>query len=152
VFFYDCEEGMAAKKKKPIGKLVDHIATRLQLLVRLKASDDSGFCNCVTCGKFGNYKDMQGGHFIPRGTSFTKLMEENIHPQCAGCNGFGMKYGDAEKHYTLYMQDMYGRDFVENLLAEKRAKRAHKWNRCELDDMLVEINKQIKEHQNRVGE
>jgi len=63
-----------------------------------------------------------------------------------------MKYGDAEKHYTLYMQDMYGRDFVENLLAEKRAKRAHKWNRCELDDMLVEINKQIKEHQNRVGE
>ena len=143
---------MAAKKKKPIGKLVDSIATRLQLLVRLKAADDMGFCNCVSCGKLGHYKDMQGGHFIPRGTSFTKLMEENIHPQCAGCNGFGMKYGDAEKHYTLYMQDMYGRDFVEDLLAEKRAKRPHKWNRCVLDDMLIDINNQIKEHKKRVGE
>ena len=38
---------MAAKKKKPIGKLVNHVATRLQLLVRLKASDDNGYSNCV---------------------------------------------------------------------------------------------------------
>jgi len=141
----------AKKKKKPIGKYVDQIATRLQLLVRLKAADDHGFCNCVTCGVFKHYKDMQGGHFIPRGTSFTKLMEENIHPQCPGCNCFGMKYGDAEKHYTLWMQDMYGRDFVEGLLFEKSAKKPFKWVRGDLDDMLISINIQIKEHEKRVG-
>jgi hypothetical protein len=38
-------------KKKPIGKLTDEAAILLQLLVRLKASDDNGYCSCVTCAK-----------------------------------------------------------------------------------------------------
>ena len=139
-------------KKKPIGKLVDHIATKLQLLVRLKASDDNGYCKCVTCEALKHYKEMQGGHFIPRGNSATKLMEENIHPQCFGCNGFGMKYGDAEKYYTFWMCDTYGKDFVENLLADKRAKKPHKWVRGDLDALLIDTNEQIKEHKNRIGE
>ena len=140
-----------AAKKKSVGKLTDHIARKLQLLVRLKAADDHGFCNCVTCGAFGNYKDMQGGHFIPRGITATKLMEENIHPQCSTCNGHEMQHGDGEERYKLYMCDMYGRDFVEELLFEQRAKRAIKHSRCELEDLLSDINKQIIIHQKRVG-
>jgi hypothetical protein len=140
------------KKKKPIGKLVDHIATRLQLLVRMKAANDHGFCQCVTCDAFKHYKDMQGGHFIPRGCSETKLLEENIHPQCNGCNGFGMKFGTSAHIYTLYMQDMYGRDFVEHLIECKRAKRPVKWNRCELEQQLEDINTQIRDQKRRLGE
>ena len=52
-------------------------------------------------------------HFIPKGSSSYWALEiENVHPQCKGCNGFGMKFGDAAQRYTLWMQDYYGRDFV----------------------------------------
>jgi hypothetical protein len=133
---------MARKKLKPIGKLVDDCATLLQKLVRLKASDHNGYCQCVSCGVTKHWKEMQGGHFIPRGNSTTKLMEENIHPQCMGCNAFGMKYGDAEKQYTLWMIDHYGRDFVDELLATKG--KTHKWVRADVEALKVGFSDQIK--------
>lgn len=136
-------------KKKPIGKLVDGAATLLQKLVRLKSSDDNGYCTCVSCGHVGHWKDMQGGHFVPRGNSATKLMEENVHPQCPSCNGFGMKFGDAEKHYTLWMIDYYGREFVENLLSLKG--KTHKWVRLEVDQLIAEWKDQIKELERQKG-
>ena len=146
MFFYDSEGGMATKKKISI----DKVATRLQLLVRLKGADDYGFCNCVTCDKFYHYKDMQGGHFIPRGVTATKLMEENIHPQCSHCNGHEMQYGDGMERYELFMVDKYGRDFVDRLLGEQRAKRPYKWLRSDLEDLLKDINEEIKVHEKRV--
>ena len=41
----------------------------LQKLVRLKAADDNGYCECVTCGKIAKYTEMDGGHYIPKGNS-----------------------------------------------------------------------------------
>jgi hypothetical protein len=59
----------------------------LQKLVRLKAADDNGYCECVTCGKIAKYTEMDGGHYIPKGhSSYWALVEENIHPQCKGCS------------------------------------------------------------------
>lgn len=141
---------MAHKKKKlkPIGKLVDEAAKLLQKLVRMKAADDYGYASCVTCGYKEHYKKLQGGHFIPRGNAATKLMEENIHPQCPGCNGFGMKYGDAEKIYTLYMIDMYGRDFVDEMLATKG--KPHKWYRPDVEDKIVAFKARIKQLESEI--
>ena len=128
---------------KAIGKLVDQAATLLQKLVRLKAADDNGYCQCVTCGKFDHWKNMQGGHFIPRGNAATKLVEENINPQCKGCNGFAMKHGDAAHRYTLYMVDMYGRAEVDEMLRAKH--KPFKWFRPDVEDMIKELKEQVKE-------
>jgi len=128
---------------KAIGKLVDQAATLLQKLVRLKAADDNGYCQCVTCGKFDHWKNMQGGHFIPRGNAATKLVEENINPQCKGCNGFAMKHGDAAHRYTLYMVDMYGRAEVDEMLRTKH--KPFKWFRPDVEDMIKELKEQVKE-------
>ena len=130
-------------KAKPIGKLTDEAAVLLQKLVRMKAADDDGYASCVTCGVRKHWKELQGGHWIPRGNSSTKLMEENIHPQCAGCNGFGMKYGDTAHKYTLYMVDMYGRDEVERMIATKG--KVHKWNRVDLMELIADFKQQIRE-------
>lgn len=132
---------MAVKKKKSIHQLTDQAAMALQKLVRVKAANGSGLCECVTCGAVKHWKEMQGGHFIPRGNAATKLLEENVHPQCAACNGFGMKYGDAAQRYTLYMQDMYGRDVVNEMLSTKR--KSHQWNRVEVEELIVEFNQQV---------
>jgi len=144
---------MAIKKKKKavsIGKLTDKAADLLQLLVRLKASDDLGYCSCVTCGTTRKYNQgMQGGHFIERGKRATKLMEENIHPQCDGCNGFGMKFHGMEKIYTLWMVDFYGRDFVDEMIFE--SKQVKKWYRPELEYLIIEFKERIKVEQARIG-
>ena len=134
-------------KKTPRTKALD----TLQKLVRLKAADDNGYCQCVTCGKIDHYKSMDAGHYIPKGhSSYWSLVEENIHPQCKGCNGFGMKYGTAANQYTLYMVDTYGRDFVDDM--ERKKKTEQKYYKRDYEDMIKEWNQQIREQLLRIGE
>ena len=128
------------KKTKPIGKLVDDCATLTQKLVRLKAADKHGICRCVTCGKRDHWKNFDGGHFISRTYSRWKLAEENIHPQCKGCNRFGYKVAD---NYAIYMIDMYGEDTVRSMVASKRE--VIKWNRAELEELKADLRKRVKE-------
>lgn len=134
-------------KKTPRTKALE----TLQKLVRVKAADENGYCTCVTCGKMDKWQSMDGGHFYSKGScSYWALDERNIHPQCKGCNGFGMKYGTAAQQYTLYMIDMYGRDFVEEMEAKKRD--SIKYYKKDYDEMIKEWNEQIKEHLKRIGE
>lgn len=137
-------------KKKTLPKLKKKALELIQLLVRLKAADNNGYCECVTCGSVLMWNDgIQGGHFITRGSTKWCLSEENVHPQCRGCNGFGMKYGNKEAVYTIYMQEMYGKEFVQNMLDTKEE--VVKLNRLDLEDMINDFNQQINEHKNRIG-
>ena len=122
----------------------------LQKLVRLKAADDNGYCTCVTCGKIDKWNSgMQGGHYIPKGhSSYWALDERNVHCQCSKCNKWGMKYGSATQQYTLYMIDMYGRDFVDEMEAKKKDQ--VKYYKRDYMEMIEEWTKQIKEHLERV--
>jgi hypothetical protein len=122
------------------------VAERLQLLVRIAAADDNGYCTCVSCGVTRHYKDsMQGGHFIGRKWTATRLMVENVHPQCAYCNG---PLRGNNIPYTLWMEDNYGREFVEELLTLKH--QSKKYSRGELDGLMAEFNEQIRFHETRV--
>ena len=137
-------------KKRTAAQEAEKCAIDLQLLVRMKAACDNGYCECVTCGVVKHYKEMQGGHFMPRGNSSTKILEENIHPQCRGCNCWGMKSGSAAQNYTIYMMDLYGREFVDEMLKTKGV--AYKWNREEIKLIHDDAKKQIKQQQRRLGE
>ena len=129
------------KKTKSIAKLVEDAAVLLQAIVRLKAADDNGYVACVTCGIKKVWNDgMQGGHFIGRKWLATKLMEENIHPQCSCCNG---PLRGNMIQYTLFMIEMYGRDFVEELEVLKHKSR--KYYRGEVMDLIMEFRSQKKE-------
>lgn len=132
--------------KSPRAKAMD----TLQKLVRVKAADEHGYCECWSCDSVHPWNEMDGGHFIPKGhSSYWALREENIHPQCKGCNGFGMKYGTAEARYTLAMVDYYGRDFVDEMEATKRNQ--VKFYKKDYVEMTKEWNEQIKEHLKRIG-
>ena len=124
------------KKKKTIAKLVDDAAVILQRIVRMKAADENGYAGCVTCGRVLHWKDMDGGHFISRTYTAHKLREENIHPQCKGCNGFR---GGEYQAYTLYMIDTYGREFVDELMATKRETK--KWLRQDIIEHIEELRR-----------
>jgi len=135
------------KKLKTVAKLREEAAVLLQKLVRMKAADENGLAECVTCGKRQHYKEMDGGHFISRKWTATKLVEENVHPQCKGCNQYASgKYDD----YALYMVDTYGIEMVRELNDKKRE--LCKQNRIELEDIKVELKVRIAEQAVRLGE
>lgn len=136
---------MSKRKPKTIAKLVDAAAVRLQLYVRLKASDENGYVSCVTCGVTRHYLDrMQGGHFIPRGRAATKLVEENVNPQCDTCNGpCGKTASSNPIAYTQYMLEMYGKEGVDDLVARSRG--IKKYTRSEVAEYVQEINEKIRD-------
>lgn len=130
-----------AIKTKSLAKLVDEVACQLQRLVRLKAANDQGMIKCCSCHRWYHWKEMDGGHYISRKYTSTKIMEENINSQCKSCNG----WGDASTghQYYIFMVDMYGKDFVEKLEAMKHVPTKH--NRAELMEMKKENAALIKQ-------
>ena len=141
---------MAKKKPPTIAQLVEKTAVDLQKLVRLKAADDDGMVSCVTCGVSRKWNDeMHGGHFFERGRTATKLLIENCHPQCAGCNCFKMKTTGGVLDYRRYMVDMYGEGAVDELEALSRT--IKKWTREEVADIKSDFQAQIKFHKTRIG-
>lgn len=123
----------------------------IQRLARISAADDNGYCKCVSCGKLDHYKNMDGGHFIPKGSSSRWALEEsNVNPQCKGCNGFSMKHGSAEAQYTLWMIDWVGKDQVEYMLATKND--PIKFYAADYREMIADWSEQIKAHERRLGE
>lgn len=128
------------RKPKTISKLVEEAARLMQLYVRIKSADSDGYTKCVTCGKSGHYKEMQGGHFIGRKWLATKLMEENIHVQCPCCNG--PLQGNMIQ-YTLFMTDTYGREFIEELQRLKHKSR--KYYKPEVEEIKKDLRSKISE-------
>ena len=122
---------------------------KLQLLSRIAAADANGYSQCVSCGIKKHYKEMDGGHYIPKGScSYWALREENVHPQCKGCNGFGMKHGSAAQTYTLWMEEYYGRDFVAEMIRDQ--KKVKKIYAADYRDMIKAWSAQIKAHERRI--
>ena len=134
-------------KKKTLRALIDDVAKLLQKHVRLKAAvaaDKNGFIECVSCNKWFHWKDMQGGHWIERGKQATKIMEENIHPQCKGCNQYGMRHRThVREGYSKFMRDMYGDDFCDEMLVD--SKKPIKYFRPDLEDMVKELRRKNRE-------
>jgi len=139
-------------KKKTLRALIDDVAKLLQKHVRLKAAvaaNKNGFIECVSCNKWFHWKDMQGGHWIERGKQATKIMEENIHPQCKGCNQYGMRHRThVREGYSKFMRDMYGDDFCDQMLIDSR--KPVKYFRPDLEDMVKDLRKKNKERESQL--
>ena len=78
------------KKQFPpdLKKLQAKADTLFQLGRRLEESDEHGNCECISCGVFKHYKQMQGGHYISRQYTAVKYEKNNCWPQCVHCNHF----------------------------------------------------------------
>ena len=142
---------MATRKKSTVAQEVEKAAKLLQRYVRLKASDDDGYCHCVTCGKVDHYTAMQGGHFYSRRHTVFKLFEENIHVQCPACNQWGMKTTKIQEAYRIFMEDMYGARRIRAM--QRLAWRASpKFNRDEVIQFQRELKEKIGKELYRIGD
>lgn len=139
---------MAKRKPKTLPKLTEECAVLLQRIVRMKQAVylKSPYIACVTCGKVDHWKNQHGGHFISRTWTATKILEENIHPQCPGCNTF--KPERVADDYFKFMVDTYGYEFVEELTLKKRI--PIKRTRAVLMDTLASLKEQAKQLESEV--
>ena len=143
----------AKKKQKPLKAVRAVALTTLQKMVRLRDADNNGYCKCVTCGCVRRWNEgMQGGHFIAKGKGGTNewaLDERNVHPQCAECNSFGMKFHNKQARYTMYMIRRYGPELVDMMTLQNKVT---KYTRGELMILTDKWKKEIKFHKDRIGE
>jgi len=135
-----------ARKPPSTASLKKKAAELLQKYVRMKAADNDGICQCVSCGRRDSWKAMDGGHFISRSYTFHLLREENVHPQCKRCNRF---FTGCHDDYRRYMVEMYGEEFVEWLTDTKRTLTKH--TRADLLELIAQLKQGIKDQEIRLA-
>lgn len=72
---------------------------------------------CITCGKPGNNKTIDAGHFFDRRYTDIRFDENNVHAQCTSCNR-GFTIGVWDK-YLDRMLKIYGQEMVDNLMVRR---------------------------------
>lgn len=75
-------------KKKTVSQLKKELDRLFSLYIRNKYAK-AGYVRCFTCGVVKLISNMQCGHFVSRAHLATRYDEENVRPQCVGCNVFG---------------------------------------------------------------
>lgn len=88
------------------------------LWIRLRDSDDTGHCKCVTCGKIMHYRDAHCGHFISRRHKATRWNEQNCSSQCPYCNTYcqGKQF-----EFSREIDRRYGKGTADKLLVMSKA-------------------------------
>ena len=87
------------------------------LFIRIRDAHDGYIGRCSTCGRVGNIKKMDCGHYIKRQFSATRFSEENCHLQCKNCNNF-LQGNDTK--FKEYITAKHGEKTVLLLEASKR--------------------------------
>jgi len=105
--------------------------------IRLRDSDENGWCKCCTCDAVKNWKEMQAGHFISRRHNETAWDEKNIDAQCVSCNGYN--HGEQYQH-SVYIDKKYGEGTAANLKIKSKITKKNP-----TDEELDDIKKHYKE-------
>ena len=84
-----------------------------EFIRRRDADNNTGYCNCVSCGKSIHFSESDAGHFMGRQHLITRYDERNVHAQCRKCNRF--EYGRIYE-YSLTL----GKELSDELLQKSR--------------------------------
>lgn len=133
------------KKKNPtVSQLDKKLWKVFSEFIRLRDSDEKGFCKCFTCGRIKFWKDLDCGHGIGRQHKSTKYDEKNNQAQCKRCNGFE---GGMREIFKQHMDKKYGTGTWD--LMELKSKKPAKWSVFEYQALInyyaPEVEKMKKE-------
>lgn len=108
-----------------------------QKLRRLQESDDNGYCRCICSGEIYHYKDLHGGHFIPRNCRATELEHDNIWPQCVKSNTFNS--GD----YLIYRDKLIKKIGIEKVERLENMKLASIGSSCAYEKLSDDDKRKV---------
>jgi hypothetical protein len=126
-------------KKKTVAQLKKDLQKLVNRYARLRDCKDGG-ANCISCGEYKSFEDLDGGHFIATTSSAVRFDERNINAQCIKCNRF---LGGNARHYLKGMIKKYGQEVVDELESQEFTIR--KWRADELIDLIQDYKLKLKE-------
>lgn len=105
------------QKKKSIKTLKNKLWMVFSKYIRLRDSDEDGYCKCFTSGERMWWRDAQAGHFQSRRFNSTFIHEKNSHAQSPYDNIFlaGNQY-----IYGKRLDEVYGEGTADELIALSR--------------------------------
>ena len=81
------------------------------LFIRKRDAENGG--NCISCGKWFPYEELDAGHFISRNCLQLRYDERNVNAQCRLCNRF--RNGE-QALYAKGLDTKYGKGTSDELL------------------------------------
>ena len=109
------------------------------VFIRLRDAKGTGYCKCISCGKWKPWKGMDAGHFISRRFKAVKYNEKNVNAQCRHCNYY--KKGN-EYEYGLAIDKKYGKGTAEMLNNWKN--QMTKWTIFEYEILIKDYQQKVK--------
>lgn len=97
-----------------LGEKLDAAFSRF---IRLTYADYRGYVHCFTCSAIKNWKEMDCGHWIPRGNEAVRWNTNNGRPQCEDCNRFN---NGRPEVFEEELREEIGDEQVELLLLRAR--------------------------------
>jgi len=106
----------------------------------IRSRDTCGLgTECYTCGKWGNFKTMDAGHFQPGRFGIFLFDERQVHAQCKRCNIF-LK-GNWPNYYKRMVKE-YGQDDVNEMLEART--QIKQWKTYELEEIHKKYKAKLK--------
>ena len=131
------------KKKKTLPKLKFDLQKVFNKFIRLRDLDGNYF-TCISCGVTKPKEVINAGHFYAvKGYDSMRFNEDNVHSECVGCNCFN------ESHligYAINLKNKIGEERLNELhrLASDYKKNGYKWQRFEIEEMIIYYKNEIK--------
>lgn len=92
------------------------------IYIRLRDSDDDGYCKCITCPTKAYWKSMDCGHYVKRQHQGARFHEKNAHGQCKVCNWLEQGRNDIYKNIII---ERYGQQEHDLLKSAERHTTKH---------------------------
>lgn len=108
--------------------------------IRLRDSNENGYCKCFTCGGIRYWRNLDCGHGVKRQHMATKYHEQNNHAQCKLCNG--PMGGGKPKQYKEEMNKRYGPGTWDSI--EMLSRTVCKFGAFEIATMTFHYKEEIK--------
>lgn len=120
-------------------KLIIKVDGIFSEVVRLTATDERGYCECITCKDKQHWRDMMCGHYVKRRHMATRYDLQNCGPQCSTCNCVN---DGREDDHAKYIDLTYGEGTADKL--KRMAEVERKWMPHELEEMYQELKAEFK--------
>lgn len=86
--------------------------------IRLRDSDEKGFCGCISCTSVIFWRNVDCGHFKKRGNLSTRYDPKNCNAQCKTCN---IERDGNEEGYKRGLIRKYGVKVISDLETKMRS-------------------------------
>jgi len=126
------------KKRKSRKNLIVALDRVFSKYIRTKYLRDN-FVECVTCNRKYPINKIQAGHFMSRKHYSTRWSEDNVFPQCYGCNV--MQQGQ-QYLFSKFIDEKYGEGYSDVLLY--RSRETVKFSDFEIEEMIEDYTNRLK--------